>query len=122
MKGGVDNSFGPGWIQAHAAACKAANKPCLLEECKPAAPFLFYFVALMTVADGVSTNHCSVEKTWQQASLALAKNGMAGDLFWQWGDTLSTGRTHDDGNTIYYGSSDAKCLITDHVNAMKAAG
>ncbi|RKU47592.1 hypothetical protein DL546_007753 [Coniochaeta pulveracea] len=31
---GVDNSFGPGWIQAHAAACKAVNKPCLLEECK----------------------------------------------------------------------------------------
>ncbi|KAJ9133937.1 Glycoside hydrolase [Coniochaeta hoffmannii] len=101
---GVDNSFGPGWIQAHAAACKAANKPCLLEEY------------------GVSSNHCSVEKTWQQASLALSTSGMAGDLFWQWGDNLSNGRSSDDGNTIYYGSSDAQCLITDHVNAMKAAG
>lgn len=71
--------------------------------------------------DGVSSNHCSVEKTWQQASLALATTGMAGDLFWQWGDNLSSGRSSDDGNTIYYGSSDATCLITDHVNAIKAA-
>lgn len=48
---------------------------------------------------------------------------MAGDLFWQWGDKLSNGQqTSDDGNTIYYGSSDAKCLITDHVSAIKAAG
>jgi mannan endo-1,4-beta-mannosidase len=46
---------------------------------------------------------------------------MAGDLFWQWGDNLSNGRSSDDGNTIYYGSSDAQCLITDHVSAIKAA-
>ncbi|OIW31898.1 glycoside hydrolase [Coniochaeta ligniaria NRRL 30616] len=101
---GVDNSFGPGWIQAHAAACKAANKPCMLEEY------------------GTGSNHCSVEKPWQQASLALATTGMAADLFWQWGDNLSSGRSSDDGNTIYYGSSDATCLITDHVNAAKTAG
>jgi mannan endo-1,4-beta-mannosidase len=32
--GGVPYSFGDGWIKNHAAACKAAGKPCLLEECK----------------------------------------------------------------------------------------
>lgn len=31
---GVPNTFGPGWIKDHAAACKAAGKPCFLEECK----------------------------------------------------------------------------------------
>ena len=43
---------------------------------------------------------------------------MAGDAFWQLGDTLSTGQTHDDGNTIYYGSSDWTCLVTNHVAAI----
>jgi mannan endo-1,4-beta-mannosidase len=62
-----------------------------------------------------------VEKPWQQASLALATKGMGGDMFWQWGDKLSNGQqTANDGNTIYYGSSDGTCLITDHVNAIKA--
>jgi mannan endo-1,4-beta-mannosidase len=36
--GGVPTSFGEGWISNHAAACKAAGKPCLLEECKPPIP------------------------------------------------------------------------------------
>jgi mannan endo-1,4-beta-mannosidase len=43
---------------------------------------------------------------------------MAGDAFWQLGDTLSFGNTHDDGNTIYYGSSDWTCLVTNHVAAI----
>nr|AEV41143.1 Man5 [Penicillium sp. enrichment culture clone C6] len=97
---GVANSFGPGWIADHAAACHAAGKPCLLEEY------------------GTETDHCAVEKSWQTASLASAGSGMAGDLFWQWGDTLSTGKSADDGNTIYYGSTEAQCLIGDHVKAI----
>ncbi|CAK7211995.1 hypothetical protein SCUCBS95973_001312 [Sporothrix curviconia] len=97
---GMDDSFGPGWIQDHAAACKKAGKPCMLEEY------------------GTGTNHCTVEKAWQAASLAAAGDGMAGDMFWQWGDTLSTGKSADDGNTIYYGSSDGQCLIQDHVKAI----
>ncbi|KAL1888106.1 hypothetical protein Sste5346_009793 [Sporothrix stenoceras] len=97
---GVDNSFGPGWIADHAAACKAAGKPCLLEEY------------------GVETDHCAVEKVWQTASIASSGEGMAGDLFWQWGDTLSTGKSADDGNTIYYGTADGQCLIGDHVKAI----
>ncbi|GAB1319549.1 mannan endo-1,4-beta-mannosidase [Madurella fahalii] len=97
---GVPNSFGPGWIRDHAAACKAAGKPCLLEEY------------------GVTSDHCNVQRTWQAASRDLATNGMAGDMFWQWGDQLSTGQTHNDGHTVYYGSSLATCLVTDHVRAI----
>ncbi|KAK0641757.1 glycoside hydrolase superfamily [Cercophora newfieldiana] len=99
---GVQNSFGPGWIRDHAAACKKAGKPCLLEEY------------------GTTSNHCTEEKPWQQASRALFADGMGGDAFWQWGDRLSSGQTHNDGHTIYYGSSDATCLITDHIRAINA--
>ncbi len=70
--------------------------------------------------DGTSSDHCNIEKPWQQASVSLASAGMGADLFWQWGDKLSNGQTANDGNTIYYGSSDASCLITDHVKAIKA--
>ncbi|EPE02395.1 glycoside hydrolase family 5 protein [Ophiostoma piceae UAMH 11346] len=86
-------SFPTDWIKYHAAACKRVGKPCLLEEY------------------GSETDHCSVEKPWREASLALKDSGMGADMFWQWGDQLSTGKTSDDGYTIFYGSSDAKCLI-----------
>lgn len=46
---------------------------------------------------------------------------MSGDLFWQWGDQLSSGQSHNDGNTIYFGSQLATCLVTDHVKAINAA-
>lgn len=39
-------------------------------------------------------------------------------MFWQYGDTLSTGQTSDDGNTIFYGTSDYTVLVTDHVEAI----
>ncbi|KAK3987201.1 mannan endo-1,4-beta-mannosidase A [Cladorrhinum sp. PSN332] len=98
---GVANSFGPGWIRDHAAACKKAGKPCVLEEY------------------GVTSDHCNVQKSWQQVSRELALNGMASDMFWQWGDQLSTGQTHNDGHTVYYGSSMATCLVTDHNRTVK---
>jgi mannan endo-1,4-beta-mannosidase len=42
---------------------------------------------------------------------------MAGDTFWQLGDTIQSSgqKTSDDGNTIYYGTSDWTCLVTDHI-------
>ncbi|KLU81389.1 mannan endo-1,4-beta-mannosidase 1 [Magnaporthiopsis poae ATCC 64411] len=93
-------SAGADWVRNHAAACKKAGKPCLFEEY------------------GSKNDHCKHEKPWQDA--AISSEGNAVDLFWQWGDTISTGKTHDDSYTIYYGSSDAKCIVTDHVNAIKA--
>ncbi|SPO06845.1 probable Probable mannan endo-1,4-beta-mannosidase A [Cephalotrichum gorgonifer] len=97
---GVDKTNFPiEWIKAHAAACVAAGKPCLFEEY------------------GTPTNHCAVEGPWQEAMRTT--EGIAGDQFWQWGDELSTGRTHDDTNTIYYGGDEWKCLVVDHVAAIE---
>jgi len=95
---GVSDDWGNGWITNHGAACAAAGKPCILEEY------------------GVTSNKVSIEGPWQKT--ALATNGIAGDMFWQWGDSLSSGQTADDGNTIYYGSSDFATLVTAHVAAI----
>lgn len=99
-----NKTFGNAWVAAHAAVCKQLNKPCLFEE---------YGVTNQK-------DHCPVESEWQKASLALKDGGMAGDLFWQLGDKVqSTGQqTHNDGNTIYYGSDDWKCLVDQHVKAI----
>jgi mannan endo-1,4-beta-mannosidase len=98
FQGGTSYIWGNSWTTAHGAACAAAGKPCLLEQY------------------GVTSNHCSVEAPWQRT--ALDTTGIAGDLYWQYGDTLSTGQSPDDGNTIYYGTSDFTCLVTDHVAAI----
>lgn len=98
---GVDPvTFAPLWISSHATDCVAANKPCLFEEY------------------GISYNHTEYEAPWQE--YALNDTGIAADLFWQLGDTISTGQTSDDGNTIYYGSSDWEVLVTEHVEAVNA--
>ncbi|TGJ87653.1 hypothetical protein E0Z10_g1151 [Xylaria hypoxylon] len=95
---GTTSSWGNTWITAHGAACKAAGKPCLFEEY------------------GMTSDHCTIESAWQKT--ALASSGIAGDLFWQLGTTLSFGQTHNDGHTIYTGSSDWTCLVTNHVAAI----
>jgi mannan endo-1,4-beta-mannosidase len=41
-------------------------------------------------------------------------------MFWQYGDTLSNGQTTNDGNTVYYGSSEWTSLVTDHVTAINS--
>ncbi|KAI1436872.1 glycoside hydrolase superfamily [Xylaria sp. CBS 124048] len=91
---GTAIDWGNLWVMAHAAACKAAGKPCLFEEY------------------GTSSNHCANESPWQQT--ALASPGVSADLFWQLGVTLSTGQSPNDGNTVYSGTSDWACLVTDH--------
>ncbi|RWA05517.1 hypothetical protein EKO27_g9592 [Xylaria grammica] len=95
---GTSMDWGTTWITAHAAACKAAGKPCLFEEY------------------GATYNHCAIEGPWQKT--ALASSGVSADLFWQLGTTLSSGQTHNDGHTIYTGSSDWTCLVTNHVAAI----
>ncbi|CAG7919398.1 unnamed protein product [Penicillium olsonii] len=92
---GTSNDWGNGWAKSHGAACAAAGKPCLFEEY------------------GVTSNHCAIEKPWQKTALDTV--GVAGDLYWQYGDTLSYGLSPDDGNTFYYGTSEFTCLVTDHV-------
>ncbi|KAK8114769.1 fungal cellulose binding domain-containing protein [Apiospora kogelbergensis] len=96
---GTNYNWGNGWIEAHGKACVAAGKPCMLEEY------------------GTTTNHCQNERPWQKTSLATS--GMASDLFWQLGVQLSNGPTHDDGFTVYDGTSDWTCLVTEHVAGIK---
>ncbi|KKK19644.1 hypothetical protein P175DRAFT_0492671 [Aspergillus ochraceoroseus IBT 24754] len=97
---GTTNDWGNGWVASHGAACEAAGKPCLFEEY------------------GVTSNHCAVETPWQTS--ALNTTAVSADLYWQYGDTLSTGKSPDDGNTFYYGTEAFECLVTDHVAAINA--
>ncbi|KAJ5325140.1 uncharacterized protein N7506_008242 [Penicillium brevicompactum] len=92
---GTTNDWGNGWATSHGAACAAAGKPCLFEEY------------------GVTSDHCTIEAPWQKTALNTV--GVAADLYWQYGDTLSYGLSPDDGNTFYYGTSEFTCLVTDHI-------
>jgi mannan endo-1,4-beta-mannosidase len=100
--GSESTSWGSPWIANHGAICVKVGKPCILEEY------------------GVTADKTSVEGPWQATALSTA--GIAGDMYWQYGDTLSSGKTSDDGNTIYYGSSDFNILVTQHVSDIKAKG
>ncbi|KAJ5705584.1 hypothetical protein N7536_001273 [Penicillium majusculum] len=90
----TDNSWGNEWIEAHAKICDSAGKPCLFEEY------------------GIKNDHCSASLKWQKT--ALATN--AGDLFWQYGEQLSSGASPNDDYTVYYGTDDWKCAVADHVS------
>ncbi|KAF9887693.1 hypothetical protein FE257_009646 [Aspergillus nanangensis] len=92
----TDNSWGNGWIESHAKACEAAGKPCVFEEY------------------GMKGDHCTAEIEWQKTSLNTT--GMGGDMFWQYGQTLSSGDSPDDQYTIYYGTDDWDCAVVDHVS------
>jgi mannan endo-1,4-beta-mannosidase len=61
-----------------------------------------------------------MESGWQSTS--LSSTGMAGDMFWQFGDTLPSCncQTANDGNTVYFGTSDWTCFVTNHIAAINA--
>lgn len=95
---GETDTWGSSWITAHDTVGAAVGKPVILEEYG-------------------SDTHLN-EVPWQQTVL---DSGIAGDNFWQWGDTLSSGKTSDDGYTLYYGSgSEFTTLVTDHAAALNA--
>lgn len=89
--------WGNAWIKAHAKVCQQLNKPCVLEEFG-------------------KSNTCSIELSWQMTALETA--GTAGSMFWQLGDTLSYGKTHQDGNTVYYKDDLWQCLVAPFVEAI----
>lgn len=97
---GVSTDWGSSWVTNHAAACAAAKKPCLFEEY------------------GYPSNHIAVESPWQKA--ALNSVGVAADAFWQLGETLSTGKTSDDTNTIYNPSDEWTALVINHIADINA--
>ncbi|OQN95235.1 hypothetical protein B0A48_18729 [Cryoendolithus antarcticus] len=92
-------AWGNAWIKNHAAACVAAGKPCVLEEF------------------GYNSN-CAIELNWE--TTALGARGTGGDMFWQYGDSLSGGLTAQDGNTAYYLSDLWNCLVASHLADVKA--
>jgi len=51
---------------------------------------------------------------------ALKTEGTGGDMFWQYGDTLSSGKSHQDGNTVYYQDDLWKCMIEPHIKAIRS--
>lgn len=87
---GETDSWGPSWIEAHATAAATIGKPVIMEEY------------------GSDTH--SDEASW--ATTVLQTN-TAGLMFWQYGDTLSTGQTANDGYTMYYGTSEFTTLVVD---------
>lgn len=94
---GETDAWGTTWVQAHAQAANAIGKPVIMEEYG-------------------STTHAD-EAAWQAEVLATKT---AGDMYWQYGDTLSTGQTSNDGYTLYYGTAEYTTLVTDHAAAMNA--
>ncbi|KAK3905071.1 glycoside hydrolase superfamily [Staphylotrichum tortipilum] len=99
---GQPYTWGDLWVSTHAAACVKANKPCILEEYG-------------------GTNNCTVENPWQKT--ALSSKGIAGDMFWQYGDTLPSCncQTSQDGNTVFYNQGNWDCMVTQHVAAINAS-
>ncbi|QSZ35586.1 hypothetical protein DSL72_008456 [Monilinia vaccinii-corymbosi] len=94
---GEVDSWGSSWISSHANVTAAAGKPLILEEYG-------------------ATTHLN-ELAWQGTVLNTAT---AGSMYWQYGDTLSTGKTSDDGYAIYYGTDEYKTLVINHAAAMNA--
>jgi mannan endo-1,4-beta-mannosidase len=86
---GETDSWGPSWIEAHATAAATIGKPVIMEEYG-------------------SDTHAD-EASW--ATTVLQTN-TAGLMFWQYGDTLSTGQTANDGYTMYYGTSEFTTLVS----------
>ena len=79
----------------------AVNKPCLFEEYGVMAP-----------------EKCSQERGWQKTSLKT--QGIAGDMYWQYGDNISSGPTADDRFTVFRGSKNWECMVDSHGQDIKS--
>ena len=100
-----------------------ANKPCILEECKsgPSPTVLMRWTIANRLETDGGANNCTIENPWQ--ATALASKGIAGDMFWQYGDTLPSCncQTSQDGNTVFYNQGNWDCMVTQHVAAINAS-
>ncbi|KAB5590762.1 mannan endo-1,4-beta-mannosidase A [Ceratobasidium theobromae] len=91
-------NWGTQWIKDHATSQKAANKPVIIEEF------------------GTTTDQATVYTAWWDA---IVSSGLTGDLIWQAGSTVSTGKTSDDGYAVYPGEAEYT-LQTKYAAALKA--
>jgi mannan endo-1,4-beta-mannosidase len=86
---GETDAWAPSWIAAHATAGTQVGKPVILEEYG-------------------SLTHAN-ESAWQNAVL---NGSVAGDMYWQYGDTFSWGKSNDDGYALYWGSAEFTTLVS----------
>ncbi|KAA8914489.1 putative mannan endo-1,4-beta-mannosidase A [Sphaerosporella brunnea] len=95
---GQTYEWGNQWISDHAEACRKAGKSCVIEE---------YGVPVK----GATRDHV--------VPVALVRRAIdvGVDMFWQFGLTLSTGKSSDDGFTIYTDDSDFQTLVVDWANS-----
>ncbi|QRV93895.1 Cellulase (glycosyl hydrolase family 5 protein) [Ceratobasidium sp. AG-Ba] len=91
-------AWGTQWIKDHATSQKTIGKPVIIEEF------------------GVTSNQASTYTTWWDTVIS---SGLAGDLIWQAGSTLSTGKTWDDGYAVFPGETEYT-LQTKYAAALKA--
>ncbi|KAJ7282395.1 glycoside hydrolase [Mycena rebaudengoi] len=101
-EGAAPESWGVKWITDHAASQNATNKPVILEE--------------FGLPD---SSRNTIYTTWFST---IVNSGLAGDLIWQAGSTLTNGgQTHNDGYTIYP-TDPVYALLKSHSAALKARG
>ncbi|KAL7274196.1 hypothetical protein RUND412_002911 [Rhizina undulata] len=92
---GQTYDWGNTWITDHATACASAGKSCVLEE---------YGVPEK------GTTRTTVMAEWHDT---MKSSGLTADMFWQFGLTLSGGKTSDDTYTIYTDDSNYQTLVVD---------
>ncbi|KAG8894601.1 hypothetical protein FRC00_008668 [Tulasnella sp. 408] len=92
--------WGSAWITNHVTVQKSVNKPVILEEY------------------GIPSNQYATYQTWLST---VVSSGLAGDLIWQAGSTLSNGQSWNDGYAIYP-TDQTYQLLTQHSAALKARG
>ncbi|KAF3925266.1 hypothetical protein ABW20_dc0106098 [Dactylellina cionopaga] len=93
--------WGSQWILEHDAIGKKLGKPVVLEE-----------------YGDISANHTATRLPWLDT--IYYDTEIAGDMYWQYADYLSTGPSPDDGNAVYYGTPDYIPLVIDHAARMVA--
>ncbi|KAJ3811260.1 glycoside hydrolase [Lentinula lateritia] len=91
------NPFGTQWIEDHATAMVASNKPIVMEEF------------------GITDDQVDVYGSWYSA---IVSSNVAGDLIWQAGSVLSNGES--DPNGAVFPGSDVYVLDTQHAAALRA--
>ncbi|KAJ3967454.1 glycoside hydrolase [Lentinula raphanica] len=91
------NPFGTQWIEDHATAMLASNKPIVMEEF------------------GITDDQVDVYGSWYSA---IESTDVAGDLIWQAGSVLSNGES--DPNGAVFPGSDVYVLDTQHAAALRA--
>ncbi|KAG8746347.1 hypothetical protein FRC10_005336 [Ceratobasidium sp. 414] len=113
--------WGVQWIKDHATSQKAANKVRSINFAERSGWLNSCFVVIQPVIIeefGVTSDQVNTYAQWYSAVIS---SGLTGDLIWQAGSTVSTGKTWDDGYAVFPGT-DTYTAQTQHAAALKARG